>query len=44
MDSQLPDNPFDSIDWYLADVADRVSYLHGEGLTVVFSLPAGPGA
>jgi peptidoglycan/LPS O-acetylase OafA/YrhL len=36
-------HPCDSIDWYLADVANRVDYLRNEGLTVVFALPARPG-
>jgi hypothetical protein len=37
-------HPCDSIDWYLADVADRIDYLRDEGLTVVFALPARPGS
>jgi len=35
-------HPCDSIDWYLADIADRIEFLRGEGLTVVFALPARP--
>jgi peptidoglycan/LPS O-acetylase OafA/YrhL len=36
-------HPCDSIDWYVADLADRIDYLRDEGLTVVFALPARPG-
>ena len=32
--------PCDSIDWYLRDVQQRIDYLRGRGLPVVFVLPA----
>lgn len=36
-------HPCDSIDWYLSDIADRISYLRDEGVKVVFALPARAG-
>ncbi|MBV1892614.1 MAG: acyltransferase [Ilumatobacteraceae bacterium] len=35
--------PCESMDWYLDDVSERIDYLRGEGVTVVFALPARPG-
>jgi peptidoglycan/LPS O-acetylase OafA/YrhL len=37
-------HPCETIEWYTADLAARVEYLRGEGLEVVFALPARPGS
>jgi peptidoglycan/LPS O-acetylase OafA/YrhL len=35
--------PCDGIDWYLADVAQRIEFLEARGIDVVFAIPARPG-